>query len=89
MSAAIWEAIYAAGQKHGMVEYGTETMHVPCAPRRVTSSSVKTRRTVTPDDAGLTWAIGKAKKGFRRQTLARTRVDEACESQQLWTAHAE
>jgi sarcosine oxidase, subunit alpha len=62
--AAIWEAIYAAGQKHGMVEYGTETMHVLRAEKGYIIVGQDTDGTVTPDDAGLTWAIGKTKKDF-------------------------
>ncbi|MDP9014777.1 MAG: sarcosine oxidase subunit alpha family protein [Pseudomonadota bacterium] len=62
--AAVWEAIYAAGQKHGMVEYGTEAMHVLRAEKGYIIVGQDTDGTVTPDDAGLTWAIGKTKKDF-------------------------
>jgi sarcosine oxidase subunit alpha len=62
--AAVWEAIYAAGQKHGMVEYGTETMHVLRAEKGYIIVGQDTDGTVTPDDAGLAWAIGKTKKDF-------------------------
>jgi len=62
--AAVWEAIYAAGQKHGMVEYGTETMHVLRAEKGYIIVGQDTDGTVTPDDAGLTWAIGKTKTDF-------------------------
>ncbi len=62
--AAVWEAIYAAGQKHGMVEYGTETMHVLRAEKGYIIVGQDTDGTVTPDDAGLTWAIGKTKADF-------------------------
>jgi sarcosine oxidase, subunit alpha len=62
--AAIWEAICAAGQKHGMAEYGTETMHVLRAEKGYIIVGQDTDGTVTPDDAGLTWAIGKTKKDF-------------------------
>ena len=62
--APVWEAIHAAGQKHGMVEYGTETMHVLRAEKGYIIVGQDTDGTVTPDDAGLTWAIGKAKADF-------------------------
>ncbi len=62
--AAVWEAIYAAGQAHGMVEYGTETMHVLRAEKGYLIVGQDTDGTVTPDDAGLSWAIGKNKTDF-------------------------
>ena len=61
---AVWEAIHAAGQSHGMVEYGTETMHVLRAEKGYIIVGQDTDGTVTPDDAGLTWAIGKTKPDF-------------------------
>jgi sarcosine oxidase subunit alpha len=62
--AAVWEAIHAAGQPHGMVAYGTETMHVLRAEKGYIIVGQDTDGTVTPDDAGLTWAIGKTKPDF-------------------------
>jgi sarcosine oxidase subunit alpha len=62
--AAVWEAIYEAGQAHGITEYGTETMHVLRAEKGYIIVGQDTDGTVTPDDAGLTWAIGKAKADF-------------------------
>jgi sarcosine oxidase subunit alpha len=62
--AAVWEAIHAAGQPFGMVEYGTETMHVLRAEKGYIIVGQDTDGTVTPDDAGLAWAIGKNKPDF-------------------------
>ena len=62
--AVIWETIHAAGQAHGMVEYGTETMHVLRAEKGYIIVGQDTDGTATPDDVGLTWAIGKAKPDF-------------------------
>jgi len=62
--AAVWEAIHAAGQPHGIVEYGTEAMHVLRAEKGYIIVGQDTDGTMTPDDAGLTWAIGKAKTEF-------------------------
>jgi sarcosine oxidase subunit alpha len=62
--AAVWEAIYAAGQAHGMVEYGTEAMHVLRAEKGYIIVGQDTDGTMTPDDAGLSWAIGKTKPDF-------------------------
>ncbi len=62
--AALWEAVHAAGQAHGIVVYGTETMHVLRAEKGYIIVGQDTDGTVTPDDAGLTWAIGKNKPDF-------------------------
>ncbi len=62
--AAVWEAIYAAGKPHGMVEYGTEAMHVLRAEKGYIIVGQDTDGTVTPDDAGLTWATAKNKADF-------------------------
>ena len=60
----VWEAVYAAGRAHGITEYGTETMHVLRAEKGYIIVGQDTDGTVTPDDAGLTWAIGKSKPDF-------------------------
>ncbi|MDP8985682.1 MAG: sarcosine oxidase subunit alpha, partial [Pseudomonadota bacterium] len=62
--ADVWQAIFAAGQKHGMVAYGTEAMHVLRAEKGYIIVGQDTDGTVTPDDAGLAWAIGKTKQDF-------------------------
>ena len=61
---SVWEAVYAAGKEHGITEYGTETMHVLRAEKGYIIVGQDTDGTVTPDDAGLTWAIGKNKADF-------------------------
>ena len=69
---AVWEAIHAAGADQGMVVYGTETMHVLRAEKGYIIVGQDTDGTMTPDDAGLTWAIGKAKADFvGKRSLAR------------------
>jgi sarcosine oxidase subunit alpha len=60
----VWEAVHAAGQAHGITEYGTETMHVLRAEKGYIIVGQDTDGTVTPDDAGLSWAIGKSKADF-------------------------
>ena len=60
----IWEAIYAAGGAHGITAYGTESMHVLRAEKGYIIVGQDTDGTVTPDDAGLSWAIGKNKADF-------------------------
>ncbi|TNC52370.1 sarcosine oxidase subunit alpha [Rubellimicrobium rubrum] len=61
---ALWEAIWAAGQPHGITAYGTETMHILRAEKGFILVGQDTDGTVTPGDAGLDWAIGKQKKDF-------------------------
>lgn len=61
---AVWEALYAAGQKFGVTPYGTETMHALRAEKGYIIVGQDTDGTLTPNDAGLGWAIGKAKPDF-------------------------
>ena len=61
---AVWEAIYAAGQRYDITPYGTEAMHVLRAEKGYIIVGQETDGTVTPDDAGLGWAIGKTKPDF-------------------------
>ncbi|RLP26741.1 sarcosine oxidase subunit alpha [Mesorhizobium sp. YM1C-6-2] len=61
---AVWEALWAEGQKHGACAYGTETMHVLRAEKGYIIVGQDTDGTVTPADAGLDWAIGKKKTDF-------------------------
>ena len=61
---AVWEAIFASGQPHGITPYGTETMHVLRAEKGFIIVGQETDGTATPDDTGVGWAVGKAKKDF-------------------------
>jgi sarcosine oxidase, subunit alpha len=75
---SVWEAVHTAGQQHGICEYGTETMHVLRAEKGYIIIGQDTDGTVTPDDAGLTWAIGKAKPDFvGKRSLARPSMKAA------------
>jgi sarcosine oxidase subunit alpha len=60
----VWEAVFAAGAAHGITPYGTETMHVLRAEKGYVIVGQDTDGTVTPDDAGLAWAIGRGKADF-------------------------
>jgi sarcosine oxidase subunit alpha len=62
--APVWEALWAAGAAHGITAYGTESMHVLRAEKGYIIVGQDTDGTVTPDDAGLAWAIGKNKPDF-------------------------
>jgi sarcosine oxidase, subunit alpha len=61
---AVWEAVFAAGAAHGITPYGTETMHVLRAEKGYIIVGQDTDGTVTPDAAGLAWAIGRSKADF-------------------------
>ena len=61
---AVWEALWAEGQKHGATAYGTEAMHVLRAEKGYIIVGQDTDGTVTPNDAGLDWAVGKKKTDF-------------------------
>ena len=61
---ALWAALDAAGASHGLTPYGTEAMHVLRAEMGFIIVGQETDGTVTPDDAGLGWAVGKAKADF-------------------------
>jgi len=68
----VWEALWAEAERHGAVAYGTEAMHVLRAEKGFIIIGQETDGTVTPDDAGLGWAIGKAKRDFvGKRSLAR------------------
>ncbi|MCZ4261641.1 sarcosine oxidase subunit alpha [Limimaricola sp. G21655-S1] len=69
---ALWEALMQAGEPHGITAYGTETMHVLRTEKGFIIVGQDTDGTVTPEDAGLGWAIGKAKPDFvGKRSLAR------------------
>jgi sarcosine oxidase subunit alpha len=61
---AVWEALWAEGQKHGACAYGTEAMHILRAEKGYIIVGQDTDGTVTPADASVDWAIGKKKKDF-------------------------
>ena len=50
--------------RYGITPYGTETMHVLRAEKGYIIVGQETDGTVTPDDLGLDWAIGKTKTDF-------------------------
>lgn len=69
---ALWELLMAAGEPFAICPYGTETMHVLRAEKGFIIVGQDTDGTVTPDDAGLGWAIGKRKPDFvGKRSLAR------------------
>jgi sarcosine oxidase subunit alpha len=62
--AEVWRAVWEAGQAHGMCAYGTEAMHVLRAEKGYIIVGQDTDGTMTPDDAGVGWAVGRNKTEF-------------------------
>lgn len=61
---ALWERLIAAGERHGITPYGTETMHVLRAEKGYPIIGQDTDGTVTPQDLGMSWAVSKKKPDF-------------------------
>ncbi|MCX2725257.1 sarcosine oxidase subunit alpha [Roseibium salinum] len=61
---ALWEKLWEAGRQYDICAYGTETMHVLRAEKGYIIIGQDTDGTVTPHDAGISWAIGKNKPDF-------------------------
>ena len=61
---AVWKAIWERAEGMGACLYGTETMHVLRAEKGYIIVGQDTDGTVTPDDAGLGWAVSKKKADF-------------------------
>jgi len=75
---AVWEAVWAMGQAHGIVAYGTETMHVLRAEKGYIIVGQDTDGTVTPEDVGLGWAVGQGKADFvGKRSLERPAMRQA------------
>jgi sarcosine oxidase, subunit alpha len=68
---AVWEALMAAGERHGITPYGTETMHVLRAEKGYPIVGQDTDGTVTPQDAGMEWIVSKRKDFVGRRSFAR------------------
>jgi sarcosine oxidase, subunit alpha len=61
---AVWERLIAAGERHGITPYGTETMHVLRAEKGYPIIGQDTDGTITPQDLGMSWAVSKKKPDF-------------------------
>ena len=75
---AVWEALHAGVTAQGGCAYGTEAMHVLRAEKGYIIVGQESDGTVTIDDLGLGWAIGKAKRDFvGKRSLARPDMSAA------------
>ncbi|SCX25949.1 sarcosine oxidase subunit alpha [Agrobacterium rosae] len=61
---AVWKTIAERAEAVGGCLYGTETMHILRAEKGYIIVGQDTDGTVTPDDAGLGWAVSKKKTDF-------------------------
>ncbi|MBK1787663.1 2Fe-2S iron-sulfur cluster-binding protein [Prauserella cavernicola] len=61
---ALWTRLLAAGQRHGITPYGTETMHVLRAEKGYPIIGQDTDGTVSPQDLGMSWVVSKKKDDF-------------------------
>ena len=67
---AVWEALWAEGQKHGACAYGTEAMHVLRAEKGYIIVGQDTDGTVTPNDAGARLGGRQEEDRLRRHSRA-------------------
>jgi sarcosine oxidase subunit alpha len=68
---AMWKAVMAAGEPHGITPYGTETMHVVRAEKGYIIIGQDTDGTVTPQDLGMDWIVSKQKDFIGRRSFSR------------------
>ncbi|MBX2883955.1 MAG: sarcosine oxidase subunit alpha family protein [Granulosicoccus sp.] len=75
---ALWKALMATGEKHGICPYGTEAMHVLRAEKGFIIAGQDTDGTVTPMDLGMDWIVSKKKGDFLgRRSFARSDTSRA------------
>jgi sarcosine oxidase subunit alpha len=69
---AMWKAVMAAGEPHGLTPYGTETMHVLRAEKGFIIIGQETDGTVTPLDLGMDWVVSKQKDFIGKRSFTRS-----------------
>ncbi|GIZ12616.1 sarcosine oxidase subunit alpha [Pseudomonas sp. NCCP-436] len=57
----VWEQLIEAGKEFDLTPYGTETMHVLRAEKGFIIVGQDTDASVTPEDLGMGWCVGKTK----------------------------
>ncbi|MFI0151497.1 sarcosine oxidase subunit alpha family protein [Streptomyces lydicus] len=68
---AVWEEVDAIGRPYDITPYGTETMHVLRAEKGYIIVGQDTDGTVTPQDAGMSWAVSKQKDFVGKRSYSR------------------
>jgi sarcosine oxidase subunit alpha len=86
---AMWEAVMAAGAKHGITPYGTETMHLLRAEKGFIIVGQETDGTVTPYDLGLERLVAADKDFIGRRSLVRPDTKRADRKQLVGLLPAE
>ncbi|MHB1218944.1 MAG: sarcosine oxidase subunit alpha family protein [Alphaproteobacteria bacterium] len=74
---ALWQAVMAAGEKHGITPYGTEAMHVLRAEKGFIIVGQETDGTVTPLDLGMDWIVSKQKDFLGKRSFSRPDTSRA------------
>jgi len=71
-AAYVCESLFSAGEPLGLAPYGTDAMHQLRAEKGYIIVGQDTDGTVSPDDAGLAWAVANTKRDFLgKRSLAR------------------
>jgi sarcosine oxidase subunit alpha len=68
----LWEQVFAAGEKYGIMPYGTEAMHLLRAEKGFIIVGQETDGTVTPHDLRMGWAVKKDGDFVGRRSLSRS-----------------
>ncbi len=72
---AVWEAVLAAGEPHGIQPYGLEAMDVLRAEKGFFIVGQETDGTVSPFDLGMDWIVNPSKGDFLgRRSLRRSEL---------------
>ena len=83
---AVWEALWAEGQKHGACAYGTEAMHVLRAEKGYIIVGQDTDGTVTPNDAGARLGGRQEEDRLRRHSRADAAGSRRRRAASSWSA---
>jgi sarcosine oxidase subunit alpha len=74
----VWQALFERGAQFGLTPYGTEAMHVLRAEKGFILVGQDTDGSVTPEDLGMQWCVGRRKpfswvgrRGLARPELQR------------------
>jgi len=67
----LWNACVTAGEKFGLVPFGTEALHVLRAEKGYIAVGQDTDGTVTPDDLGMGGLVSKKKDFLGKRSLSR------------------
>ena len=67
----VWNACITAGEKYGLVPFGTEALHVLRAEKGYIAVGQDTDGTVTPADLGMGRMVSKKKDFLGKRSLSR------------------